>query len=61
MTPEEARILLEDMLEEDLKSLTPKDRTSLYFGQVLEFFTPKRQRTSINQNDNELANDIYNE
>ena len=61
MTPEEAREFLEEMMPEDLKTLSPKDRVYLYFGQVLEFFTPKRQRTSINQNDNELKDDIYHE
>ena len=60
MTPEEVRDYLEEMLPEDLKVLTPKDRVYLYFDKVLEFFMPKRQRTSINQNDNELPNDIYN-
>lgn len=61
MNPEEARDLLESMVEEDIKSLSPKDRVFLYFSQVLEYFQPKRQRTSINQNDNELPNDIYND
>lgn len=59
MTPEEARDYLESQMEEDLKALTAKERVNLYFGQVLEFFTPKRQRTSINQNDKELPEDIY--
>ena len=59
MTPEEAREYLENVLEEDLKTLSPRDRVTLYFGQVLEYFIPKRQRTSINQNDNELPDDIY--
>ena len=49
----------ENDLEADWKGLTPKERIALYFGQVLEFEIPKRQRTSINQNDNELPNDIY--
>ena len=61
MTPEEARDYLENNMEEDLKTLSPRDRVNLYFGQVLEYFIPKRQRTSINQNDNELPNDIYND
>ena len=61
MTPEEARTLLEGMLEEDIKVMLPKDRVALYFGQVLEYFTPKRQRTSIDQNDNKLPEDIYYE
>jgi len=59
MTPEEARELLENKLEEDIKQMTGKDRVALYFGQVLEYFTPKRQRTSIDQNDNKLPDDIY--
>lgn len=59
MTPEEAKDYLEDCMEEDLKTLSPRDRVTLYFGQVLEYFIPKRQRTSINQNDNELPDDIY--
>ena len=59
MTHEEAKEYLENVLEEDLKTLSPRDRVTLYFGQVLEYFIPKRQRTSINQNDNELPNDIY--
>ena len=59
MTPEEAKQFLEDCLAEDLAALTPKDRTALYFGQVLEYFQPKRQRTSINNNDTELPDDIY--
>ena len=61
MTPEEARELLENYLEEDIKAMTAKDRVSLYFGQVLEYFTPKRQRTSIDQDDNKLPDDIYND
>ena len=61
MTPEEARTLLESTLKEDIEMMTPKDRVALYFGQVLEYFTPKRQRTSIDQNDNKLPKDIYNE
>ena len=59
MTHEEAKEYLENCMEEDLKTLSPRDRVNLYFGQVLEYFIPKRQRTSINQNDNELPND-YN-
>ena len=61
MTPEEARTLLENTLEEDINMMTPKDRVALYFGQVLEYFTPKRQRTSIDPNDTKLPEDIYNE
>ena len=61
MTPEEAKEYLENVLEQDLKTLSPRDRVTLYFGQVLEYFIPKRQRTSINQNDNELPKDIYND
>ena len=61
MTPEEARTLLESTLKEDIEMMTPKDRVALYFGQVLEYFTPKRQRTSIDQNDNKLPDDIYND
>jgi hypothetical protein len=59
MTPEEAKQYFEDRLEEDLELLSPKDRVALYFGQVLEYFQPKRQRTSINDNDKELPDDIY--
>lgn len=60
MTAEEARELIEnEYLEEDIKSMSPKERTFLYFSQILEYFQPKRQRTSINQNDSELPEDIY--
>ena len=59
MTPEEAKEYLESVMREDLKTLSPRDRVTLYFGQVLEYFIPKRQRTSINQNDQELPDDIY--
>ena len=59
MSPEEARKHLESTLKEDLDLMSPKDRVALYFGQVLEYFTPKRQRTSIDQNDNKLPDDIY--
>jgi hypothetical protein len=59
MNHKEARELLEDMMEEDIRALTPKDRIFLYFSQVLEYFEPKRQRTSIDQNDNKLPKDIY--
>lgn len=59
MTPEEAKEFLEEKLEADLLAMLPKDRVALYFGQVLEYFQPKRQRTSINENDSELPEDIY--
>ena len=59
MTHEEAKEYLESMLEDDLKLMSARERVGLYFGQVLEYFIPKRQRTSINQNDNVLPNDIY--
>lgn len=61
MSPEEAKEYLESILEEDLKTMSPKERVFLYFSQVLEYFQPKRQRTSVNQNDSKLPNDIYNE
>ena len=61
MTPEEARTLLEDTLEADINQMTPKDRVALYFGQVLEYFTPKRQRTSIDQDDNKLPKGYLDE
>ena len=47
-------------LEEDWKSLTPKDRLSLYLN-AKEFFKAKMQRTSINPNDSKLPDDIYND
>ena len=60
MTLEELRKdYIENTLEEDWKSLSPKERVALFLGQMEEFFEPKRQRTSINQNDNELPQDIY--
>jgi hypothetical protein len=59
MTPQEAKEFLEDCLEEDLAALTPKDRIFLYFSQVLEYFQPKRQRTSIDQDNSKLPDDIY--
>ena len=61
MTHEEAKEYLESQMEDDLKVLTARERVNLYFGQVLEYFIPKRQRTSINQNDNELPDDIYHD
>ena len=61
MTPEEAKEYLESVMREDLKTLSPRDRVNLYFGQVLEYFIPKRQRSSIDSNDNKLPKDIYNE
>ena len=45
--------------KEDWDALSPKERVGLFLGQALEYKIPKRQRTSINQNDNELPDD-YN-
>jgi hypothetical protein len=60
MTLEELREkYIDEKLEADWDSLMPKERIALYLGQMEEYFTPKRQRTSINQNDNELPGDIY--
>ena len=59
MNHKEARELLEETLEEDIKSMSPSERVKLYFSLVLEFFEPKRVRTSIDQNDNKLPDDIY--
>ena len=49
---------LEQRSQEDLELLSPKDRL-WYYANIKEFQTPKRQRTSINQNDSELPDDIY--
>ena len=50
---------IDNKLQEDWDSLAPKERIALYLGQMEEYFTPKRQRTSIDPNDNQLPNDIY--
>jgi hypothetical protein len=60
MTLDEAIELLEDKLQEDILALSPKDRVTIYFA-AKEYHTPKRQRTSIDQDDNKLPNDLYNE
>jgi len=52
---------IDEKLQNDWDSLSPKERIALFLGQMEEYFTPKRQRTSINQNDQELPNDFYNE
>ena len=49
---------LESRSKEDLELLSPKDRL-WYYSNIKEFQTPKRQRTSIDQNDNKLPDDIY--
>ena len=49
---------LESRSKEDLELLSPKDRL-WYYSNIKEFQPPKRQRTSINQNDSQLPDDIY--
>ena len=44
----------------DWQGFSPKERFT-FFLIFEEFFTPKRQRTSINQNDQELPDDIYHD
>ena len=58
MKLDEAIQLLEEMLEDDIKALTPKDRVNIYFA-AKEYQEPKRQRTSIDHNDNKIPDDIY--
>ena len=50
---------IDNKLQEDWNILAPKERIALYLGQMEEYFTPKRQRTSIDPNDNQLPDDIY--
>jgi len=47
------------LLEQSFLKCSPKDRIALYLN-AKEYQEPKRQRTSINENDNELPDDIYN-
>ena len=59
MKLEEALQLYEDeYLEADILALSPKDRLYWYTN-AKEFQKPKRQRTSIDPNDNQLPDDIY--
>jgi hypothetical protein len=48
------------ILEESFMKCSPKDRVMLYLN-AKEYQEPKRQRSSINSNDNELPDDIYNQ
>ena len=58
MTLDEAKEYLEETLKEDIQLLSPRDRVTLYFN-MMEFFTPKRQRTSIDPNIQNIPDDIY--
>ena len=61
MTLEELRQdYIDNQMLDDWQALSPKERIALYLGQMEEYFTPKRQRTSINQNDKDLPDDIFN-
>jgi hypothetical protein len=48
----------EDHLDAWLSELSAKDGIMLYLN-ALEFMKPKRQRTSIDQDENKLPKDIY--
>jgi hypothetical protein len=62
MTLEELRQdYIDNRLKDDWDMLSPKERIGLFLGQMEEYFTPKRQRTSINQNDGELPDDFYHD
>ena len=60
MTLDEFIKTIEDMLEEDIKLLTPKDRIAAWLN-AKEFQKAKMQRTSINPNDSKLPDDIYHD
>ena len=56
---ENAKKLIENnYLMTDIGSLHAKDRLQFYLN-LMEYFVPKRQRSSINENDNELPKDLY--
>jgi hypothetical protein len=48
------------LLEDSFLKCSAKDKIMLYLN-AKEYQEPKRQRTSINENDNELPDDIYNQ
>ncbi len=52
MKHDEAKDFCEDNLEEDLKTLTPKDRLNFYLS-LLEYFHPKQNRINF-ESDNQL-------
>lgn len=58
MTLEEAKDYLEDIMEEDLQQCTAYQRIGIYLN-LMEFFKPKKQRTSILGNENELPQDFH--
>ena len=58
MTIEEVRNKLAEMAEEDIKTCSPYQRLGLLIN-IEEFFTPKKQRTSILGNENELPKDFH--
>ena len=56
---EDAKQLIETtFLQSDIEKLQPKDRLAFYLN-LMEYFVPKRQRSSINENENELPKDLY--
>ena len=55
----EIKNLLEsDYIEHDIEALQPKQRLDVYLN-LMEFFVPKQQRSSINPDDKSLPDDIY--
>ena len=45
MTLDEAKEFLEESLEKDLKTLTPKEKVNLYLS-LMEYFKPKQNRVN---------------